>query len=264
MVETLRWLGPIRVGVEDTMPAAALLGFQKRLEGLYWVALGAELRHCRRVKDRVELAVLRRCSQLADAALGAVANALAPGVGGLELVYQADLAIRAGGGEGFSFDPSFGVGPHSTLVWAGVSSAPLAAGDVLVADLGALFRGYRSDLARTFIVPGKERPDVEAAIAAVRAAIDQVCKQIRPGARCSDLHAVAVEALAAYPAAMVTCLGHGVGLDVHEAPALCPNSTESLEAGMVLAIEPSVQVDQSVGVRWEVMVHVTEDGCERL
>lgn len=264
LVQLVRSTTPMRVGVGASMSAPLLLALQDACPRASWQVLGRELQRIRQIKDAVELAVLRRASQLAETGLSAIGEALAEGVSELELMHQADRAIRAAGGDGFAFDPSIGAGERSLLAWAGVSTQVLAAGEVVLADLGAAYRGYRSDLARTFLVPGRERRDVLAAIAAVRETIDRVCAQIRPGVVAGDLHAAAAEALHAYPGAMRTCLGHGVGLEVHEPPALCPHAQERLAAGMVLAIEPSVDLDLATGVRCEIMVHVTENGCERL
>ncbi len=264
LLHTIQSATPMRIGVGATMSASLLLALQNACPQAQWLALGPELQRMRQVKDAVELAVLRRANQLAETGLAAISELVAEGVSELDLMHRADWAIREAGGDGFAFDPSIGAGERSPLMWAGVSTRVLKAGEVVLVDLGAMYRGYRSDLARTFIVPGGERSDVLAAISAVRETIDYVCGLIRPGVVAGDLHAAAVEALRAYRGAMPTCLGHGVGLEVHESPALCHGSDARLVAGMVLAIEPSVYLDSTAGVRWEVMVHVTEDGCERL
>ncbi len=167
-----------------------------------------------------------------------------------------------------------GVHPYGLLLQSGeTASVPhqeagmrlLAEGDLIIADFVAKRSGYHGDLTRTFALggPGQE---MCRAYAAVRDAQRAAIEAVRPGVTCEAIDAVARSRLdsAGLGRFFSHRLGHGIGLDCHEAPFLVRGNSQILQAGMCMTIEPGVYVPGSFGVRIEDVVVVTDDGCEIL
>ncbi|HEY7455937.1 MAG TPA: aminopeptidase P family protein [Solirubrobacterales bacterium] len=266
------WLGGIaahlagRVGFEDDHVSVRLL---ERLrgkldEGVEPVAAGGAVEKLRRVKDEAELAAIGAAAELADEVWG---WSLEQGLGGRserDVARAAEARIRELGAEP-SFPAIVATGPNGALPHAEPGEREIAAGELVVFDMGAKLDGYCSDGTRTFAVgePGERAREVyEVVRAAQAAALDAVGAGIGGEA----LDGVAREAIAAagHGEHFGHGLGHGVGLEVHEAPRLSPRSEDELAAGEVVTIEPGVYLPGELGVRIEDLVVVTEDGCRNL
>jgi Xaa-Pro aminopeptidase len=223
----------------------------------------------RRVKDEGEIARIAEAARIADAALAHVKPLMLDGPLETEFALALDTEIRRLGATGNSFE---------TIVAAGVNGAKphhrpspgqrIEPGDLVVLDFGAMVDGYCSDMTRTVCV-GEPRSDtlrrmvevvsasqasgVEAVRAGVTAAgVDQVCRQT-----IADLEPEWADRF-------VHGTGHGVGLDIHEAPSVGSTSTDTLAAGHVVTVEPGVYLPELAGVRIEDTVVVTEGGCRPL
>jgi Xaa-Pro aminopeptidase len=135
----------------------------------------------------------------------------------------------------------------------------------LVLDFGARWSGYCSDETVT-ILPARPRPPLGKAFDAVRRAQAAGLSSVRAGEPCRAVDARVRESLdrSGYLKYFVHSTGHGVGLDVHERPALSPRSRERLEEGMVVTVEPGVYLPGIGGIRLEDTVKVTGSGCERI
>lgn len=222
----------------------------------------------RAVKDAAEIAILReaarRLSEVARAAPGLVA------IGRSERDVAADLdhALRRAGFERPAFETIVASGPNSALPHARPTSRPLAAGDGVVLDFGGVYDGYCVDLTRTLQLP----PVTESfagLLAAVREAQEAAIGALRPGAACSQVDEAARSVLTArgLGEAFLHGTGHGLGLEVHEAPRIAregAGADQLLEPGMVVTIEPGVYVPGLGGVRLEDDLLVVRGGCERL
>jgi Xaa-Pro aminopeptidase len=138
-------------------------------------------------------------------------------------------------------------------------------GDFVVVDLGATVGGYRSDITRT-IVAGKISGRQQEIFGAVKVAQDLAVKAIRANVRAVEVDMVAREIIgkAGFGDYFVHNLGHGVGLEIHEAPTLSPDSKDVLEVGNVVTVEPGIYIVGLGGVRIEDTVLVTEGGVEKL
>jgi Xaa-Pro dipeptidase len=224
----------------------------------------------RAVKDDDEVDALRLACAAADAALaGAVADGvLAPGHTEREVARELEERMVAHGASGPSFETIVAAGGNSAIPHHRPSDAPLAAGDLVTMDFGALVDGYHSDMTRTVLVgPEDAVADwqrevyalVDAAAAAGRAAL-------RPGVATSDVDGAAREVITAagYGEHFVHPVGHGVGLVIHEAPAMGATATATLEAGMTVTVEPGVYLPGRGGVRIEDTLVVTASGAEPL
>jgi Xaa-Pro aminopeptidase len=209
----------------------------------------------------------------AAAGLSAVAEAgfaaVRPGIAEREVAGAIEAALRAGGYERPAFDTIVASGPNAALPHYRAGERRLSEGDLVVLDFGGVLDGYCSDLTRTVSVgtPSSDALRVHAAVlAAQRAAIDAV----RPGVLASLVDTAARQVLDAkgLGEAFGHGTGHGLGLDVHEDPRVARTTAESpsatLEAGMVITVEPGAYLAGWGGVRIEDDVLVTPTGSETL
>lgn len=169
------------------------------------------------------------------------------------------------GAEGASFEIIVAAGPNGAKPHARPDRRTINEGELVVVDWGAVVEGYRSDCTRTLVMgePDAKQHEIWQAVRASQlAALDAV----RPGAKCADIDAIARSWLdeRGWGQHFGHGLGHGVGLEVHERPAVSQRSQEVLEPGMVVTIEPGVYLEGWGGVRLEELVLVTETGAEVL
>jgi Xaa-Pro aminopeptidase len=258
--------GPVRVGFDSAHVTvdghADLLAAGHPLER----APGL-VERLRAVKDAGEIDVLRLACAAGDAALdGMVADgALRAGRSEREVARELEERMRDAGAEGPSFETIVAAGAHAAIPHHRPTDAPLADGDLLTMDFGALVEGYHSDMTRTVVVgrPGDWQRDLYALVAE---AAEAGRAALAPGVatRAVDAAARDVIVAAGHGEHFVHGLGHGVGLVIHEAPALSATATATLEAGMTVTVEPGVYLAGRGGVRIEDTLVVTDDGAEPL
>jgi Xaa-Pro aminopeptidase len=216
-------------------------------------------------KEPGEILAMERATAIATASLLSV---LASGVRGkTERDVAADLAremVRRGA-EGVSFPPIVADGPRSAMPHATPTGTVIGGEGPLVLDFGARWNGYCSDETVT-VLPTRPRSPLGRAFDAVRRAQAAGISSVRPGEPCRAVDARVRESLdrSGYLKYFVHSTGHGVGLDVHERPALSPRSSERLEEGMVVTVEPGVYLPGIGGIRLEDTVKVTGSGSERI
>jgi Xaa-Pro aminopeptidase len=221
----------------------------------------------RLVKDAAETAALRAACAAADAALAdlVAAGGLRPGRSERDVAYDLESRMRAHGAAGPAFETIVAAGPHSAVPHHRPTDASMRRGDLVKMDFGALVDGYRSDMTRTVVLgraAGWQR-DLHALVAAAQEAGRAA---LRPGVPVVDVDAAArqVVAAAGYGDEFVHGLGHGVGLQIHEAPLLGPTGSGAVLSGMVVTVEPGVYLEGRGGVRIEDTVVVGPDGAEPL
>jgi Xaa-Pro dipeptidase len=215
-------------------------------------------------KSAAELARLRRVNEATKAALAVAGRRATPGMRQSELADAIGEAQRIAGLQDVWVLCLFGPAaafPHGTR-----EDRVLEDGDLVLVDTGGALHGYRSDITRTWAV-GSPRPDAKRAWQTVAEAQAAGLAAIRPGAKCGDPDAAARAVMkdAGYGADYETFthrLGHGIGLQVHEAPYLVRDNERILEPGMTMSDEPGIYVPGSFGVRIEDIVAVTETGAE--
>ena len=169
------------------------------------------------------------------------------------------------GGDEVAFNPIVGSGPNAAKPHHMHSDRRIGVNETVVIDIGARYKLYCSDLTRTLVtgsLEGKLKDAYNAVIEASRKAISI----IKPGVKASDVDAAAREVINEYGFAwgFIHSLGHGVGVEVHERPAIGPNSSDVLREGNVITIEPGIYIKNVGGVRVENMILVTENGAEVL
>jgi Xaa-Pro aminopeptidase len=255
-----------RVGFEDDrMPVRTLKRLEEKLPaGAEPVPAGGAVEGLRRVKDEGELAAIAAASKLADEIW---AWSLERGLIGRterEVAAAAEARIRELGAEP-SFPAIVAAGPNGALPHAEPGEREIGKGELVVFDMGAKLDGYCSDGTRTFATgePGeKARAVYEVAREAQAAALDAVSAGV--GGEAVDQVARKIIEAAGHGERFGHGLGHGVGMEVHEAPRLSHRSDDVLAAGEVVTVEPGIYLPGELGVRIEDLVVVSEDGHRNL
>lgn len=217
-------------------------------------------------KDSVECLALEKCSEIADKALIDIQPLLAPGISERELAWALEQALHENGGHGLAFPTIAAAGPNSAKPHAIPSDYRLQNGDFVTLDFGATYLHYCGDCTRTFII-GQPQPEQAAAYRLVQQAQETALEQIQPGMTCHQADKIARDVIEAGGLGeyFSHSLGHGVGLNVHEAPYLRQNGQEVLQPGQIVTVEPGVYLPQAgFGVRIEDSCLVTEKGLRPL
>jgi Xaa-Pro dipeptidase len=250
----------------DTLPIESWRALAKAVGGEEKLELANNLiRELRKVKDQQEIQLIRKACKLANIGMQVAFETIRLGVKEKEVAEEIEYAMRKSGSDGTGFDTIVASGIYSAFPHGSCTEKTIHEDDLVVVDLGATYKFYRSDMTRTFIAgkaSEKQRKIYETVILAHQKAFEA----IRPGvlAREVDMAARQVIEEAEYGEFFVHNLGHGVGLEVHEAPILSPDSKDTLDVGNVVTDEPGIYLPGYGGVRIEDTVLVTGDGAEKL
>jgi Xaa-Pro aminopeptidase len=230
------------------------------------VATSGLVEALRQVKDAGELARMGRAAAIADAALGEVLALLGQGSREDEVALALDTAMRRLGAEDRAFETIVASGPNAAKPHARPTKRAIQIGDPVVVDFGAIFEGYRSDMTRTFCVGGEPPGTLARVFEVVAEAQAAGVSAVHAGVVAGDVDKACRDLIAAagWKDAFEHGTGHGVGLDIHEAPAVGPGSTAILGADVVVTVEPGVYLAGIGGVRVEDTVVVSADGCRTL
>lgn len=219
----------------------------------------------RAVKSAPEIAAIRKACRIADATFEGMLEHVRPGVTERELAARLNLELAACGAEGPSFETIVAFGERSALPHARPGARELRQGDVVLLDFGAVADGYVSDMTRTVALgePAAEMREIYALVLEAGAA---AARGIRAGMAGPEADALARDVIeaAGHGPRFGHSLGHGIGLEVHEAPRLGRKSEDLLEAGMTVTIEPGVYLEGVGGVRIEDDALLTATGVELL
>ena len=218
------------------------------------------------MKDPDEVERIQRAATITEAAVEAVARDIRPGMTEKQVADRINELIRSQGGKKEAFDLIVASGPRSAMPHAQPTDRGIEPGQPIVIDIGAQFEGYHSDLTRTIWLGRIEKSQVLEIYKIVENAQAAAIEAIRPGMLASKVDAIARDLIAeaGYKDFFGHGLGHGVGLDVHEAPTISRLGKGEIEPGMVFTVEPGIYIPGVGGVRIEDMVVVTEQGCRRL
>ena len=219
----------------------------------------------RRSKDEAEIARMELAAAIADAALASVRHRLTENPTESEFAMELDAAMRSLGASGTSFETIVASGPNGARPHARPTDRRLIDGDLVVLDFGCIVDGYCSDMTRTIALGdiGEVRTRMLEVVTAANAA---GVAAVGPGVATSEVDRAvrSVVAAADWADAFSHGTGHGVGLDIHEAPRVAGTSADVLEVGDVVTIEPGVYLPAHGGVRVEDSVVVTSTGCRPL
>jgi Xaa-Pro dipeptidase len=253
--------GVVEIGVEkDHLSLQAAEALTSRTGASELVDIGPEIRRLRLIKHEGEIEKLARAAAITDSAGEEVISRMREGQSEVDVALMIGAAIGELGGT-LSFSTLVQSGPNSALPHLQPSSRRLARGDFVLLDFGAAFDGYKADTTRMVVVgePGPRHLEIHQV---VLDAHDAAVEAVRPGVTTGDIDAAArrvIEA-AGYGERFIHRVGHGLGLEAHEAPSLDPGSQAVLEPGMVFTIEPGIYIPGFGGVRIEDDIVVVEGG----
>lgn len=223
----------------------------------------------REIKDADELAILRRAIAITDAAITAVLPQLRAEMREREAAWLLERTMRETGADGISFPIIVAAGPNAALPHHRAGDDPLGSGRPIVIDMGAMVDGYHADLTRT-VVLGTPDAQFWNIYSIVLEAQRRAVAGVRAGVPTADIDALARDYIGemGYGENFGHGTGHGVGLDIHEAPAIRRvvegQDAPLLPAGAVSSIEPGIYVTGWGGVRIEDLVLVRDHDCEVL
>jgi Xaa-Pro aminopeptidase len=225
----------------------------------------AIVERARMVKDDEELDLIRNAVRLGATLFDRALEVLRPGTKEVEVAAEMELTARRAGAEKMSFETIIASGARSALPHGRASDQSIRPGAFVVCDFGVILAGYCSDQTRTVWV-GSASKEAKRAYEAVREGQQAALDAVRPGATVGDVDAAARKVLrkAGLGKYFTHSTGHGVGLEIHEAPRVAAGQTEVLKPGMVITIEPGVYFPGKWGIRIEDMVAVTASGREIL
>jgi Xaa-Pro aminopeptidase len=225
-----------------------------------WQATTDLVERLRATKDESEVAAIRSAAALAGEALRETLAHVRPGMTELAIAGLLEEALRRRGSEGHPFATIVASGPRSALPHARSSRRAVAAGEWLLLDFGAQVDGYCADITRTVVVGARASEPQRVLYELVRDAQRRARTGVRAGMSGRDADALAREPIAArgFEEAFGHSLGHGLGLEVHEAPRLSKTNGDALPAGAVVTVEPGVYLAGVGGVRIEDDVHLPE------
>jgi Xaa-Pro aminopeptidase len=257
-----------RVGIELAgVPAGLVEGLRAARPNLEIVDIGPLMRPLRRKKDADEIALLRRSMHAGEAGLAAAHKKVRPGMTELDVYVIVQHAAMTALGEQVIVYGDFASGPRCERDKGGPpTSRRIETGDLVLIDFSVVVAGYRGDFTNTFAVGGgptsRQRELFEACVGALRAGE----ASLKPGTRGRDVDAAVRGHFASlgldqyFP----THSGHGLGLGHPEPPYFVRESSDTLEVGDVVALEPGLYVDGVGGMRYERNYLVTPDGAESL
>lgn len=255
-----------RVGVEgQKMRVFEEMALAAALPGAAIVDAHRAISSMRLHKDASEIAALRLAIKVSEAALEATLRDVHVGVTEREIEKSLLLNLYAAGAEALAFHPIVAAGAKAAEPHASAGNDRIRSGDTLLFDFGASFAGYNADVTRTVFV-GDPDDAGRQLYETVREANRIGREAARPGVTASAVDDITTKFLEASPFAayILTKTGHGLGLDVHEAPQIMRGNDEVLAPGMVCTIEPGLYIPGVRGVRIEDDVVITENGAESL
>ncbi|MGH3278443.1 MAG: M24 family metallopeptidase [Trebonia sp.] len=232
--------------------------FTAKAEGVATQPFGRKIEELRQVKDGAELDALAEACRLTDAALARVLPQVRPGMSERELAALLDAAMALLGAQRPAFDTIVASGPNGAIPHHVPTTRELARGDLVTMDFGALHDGYHADMTRTVAIGAVaewQREVYDLVAAAQRAGIDA----LEDGADIGAVDAAAREVIGAagHAAHFRHPLGHGVGLEIHEAPILWYERAGKLTDRVPVTLEPGVYLPGKGGVRIEDVLVVT-------
>jgi Xaa-Pro aminopeptidase len=217
------------------------------------------------VKDAEEVRLIRRAVEVGAGLFRTALKKIRPGVKEIEVAAAMEYQARRAGAEGMSFPTIIAAGRRSAVVHGHASNAAIPARGFVVCDFGVILAGYCSDRTRTVHV-GRPSNEARRMYAAVLEAQQAAIAAVRPGVSAAEVDSAARKILRKNNLAryFTHSTGHGLGLEIHEAPRLAAGQPQELEPGMVITIEPGAYIPGKRGVRIEDVVVVGRSGCEVL
>ncbi len=234
-------------------------------------AKGIELKHfdygnIRSAYNKDDEMILRESTRLNEVVMDWITKEIKVGMTEKQVAAMIINKINEVGADGLSFDPIVAFGGSGANPHWEPSGNVLKANEMITLDIGLFYKGFASDMTRTFVIEGKVSEEEEKIWSVVKETVEESIKNIKPGASVKELHQKSIDIIDSYGYKdyFNHSLGHGLGVEVHDYPNISIYSNAVLEKGMVITIEPGIYIPGKYGVRIEQNALVTEDGFEVL
>jgi len=216
-------------------------------------------------KDESEMERLRKAAKLADEVMSETIDYIHPGITERDIKKKIEELFMQSGADGLSFEPIIASGPNSSMPHYCEDSRIIQEKDIIILDLGCIYKGYCSDTSRTVFVGGitDEEKKVYDIILKSNKAGEEAAKQ---GVKAEDVDKASRDIIKneGYGQYFLNRTGHGIGISVHEAPYIRTGNKQILKKGMAFSVEPGIYMQNKFGMRIEDIVLIGEDGPEIL
>lgn len=254
------------VAVDNYWPSQYLLELMEVSHNRLFVKSTSIIDALRLQKDNAEIMLLKSSAQIADEVMKQVIRDIRPGMTELDVADHITSLFSSMGVNRLSFTPIVAAGKNGAIPHHQPDETKILSGDVVVIDIGGVKDHYCSDMTRTILLGNNLDQEVNKVYEIVQRAQEEAIKAVKPGVSLCEIDKIARNIIcnAGYGPNFTHRTGHGLGIDLHEAPFVTHNNEQLLKKGMVISIEPGVYVQGKFGVRIEDIVVVTSTGCEIL
>ncbi|MCM3161692.1 Xaa-Pro peptidase family protein [Metabacillus litoralis] len=259
-------LGIKRLGFEqDSLTYQLFSSYKEAIKSSEFIPVSGAVEKLRLIKSPAEIKILKEAAEIADAAYKHILTYIKPGLKEIDVANELEFFMRKNGAVSSSFDIIVASGYRSALPHGVASEKEIEKGDFVTLDFGAYYKGYCSDITRTFAV-GEPSDELKKIYSIVLEAQLRGMNGIKPGLTGKQADALTRDYIKeqGYGEYFGHSTGHGLGMEVHEGPALSFKSDTVLEQGMVVTVEPGIYVAGLGGVRIEDDTVITEKGNESL
>ncbi|WHH59649.1 Xaa-Pro peptidase family protein [Petroclostridium sp. X23] len=255
-----------KLGFEDKdVTYAQFEQFKDKMNAVRLEHVGSIIEDLRVIKDEQEIQKMREAARIADLGFKHILGYVKPGMTENDVALELEYFMKRNGAKGLSFETIAASGVRSSLPHGVASMKKIEKGDLLTLDFGCIFEGYCSDMTRTIgigALDDKQKQIYKIVLEAQMKALDA----ITAGKTGTEIDKIARDIITdyGYGSQFGHGLGHGVGLEIHEAPRLSVAGENKLKKGMVVTVEPGIYIEGFGGVRIEDMVVVTDSGIDNL
>lgn len=242
-----------------------LAWLKKNSKGVLWTDCGSNLNEKRIIKKPDELKNIIKAQQITDSIFDILKRWIRLGVREKEIAWKIEVLAHDLGADDISFAPIVGINEHSASPHHQNTDQKVKRGDLILIDMGVIYKGYCSDMTR-MIFTKKPTREQENVYTIVWQAQEAAILKLRAGVRGTDIDSIARECikLAGFGENFGHSLGHGVGLDIHELPNLSQKYSGKIPAKTIVTVEPGIYLEGKFGVRLEDMLEVTQTGSRNL
>lgn len=245
----------------EHMTVDELSHWKKKLKDVKFIKLANTIEKLRKYKNVEEIVKLKKSQLINEKTLERVQKLLKPGITELEVAWKIKIIGHDLGAEDVSFEPIVAFQENSSRPHHQNGNRKLKNNELVLIDMGMKFQGYCSDMTRTFFF-GKGTSEQQKIYDLVLKAQIAGIKAVKAGVKAKIPDLAARKVMGKYEEFFGHSLGHGIGLEVHEAPSLSPRSKDILEENMIVTVEPGIYIEGKFGVRIEDMGRVTKTGYE--
>ncbi|NPC93269.1 aminopeptidase P family protein [Bacillus sp. WMMC1349] len=265
-VDVIKEMGLKKIGFEqDKMTYGMYANYKHALGAVEFIPVSRSVERLRLIKSSEEIKILKEAAKIADAAFSHILTVIKPGMTEISVANELEFYMRSQGADHSSFDMIVASGLRSSLPHGVASSKIVEKGDFVTLDFGAYYKGYCSDITRTIAV-GEPSDELKNIYQIVFEAQMIGMTNIKPGISGKQADAYTRDHITSkgYGDYFGHSTGHGLGMEVHESPALSVRSDQTLERGMVVTVEPGIYIPGTGGVRIEDDIVLTDKGNESL